>query len=364
MKFTMESTVRKKLRMNYKTRHAWRFVGEDGRQQDALRLFPEPSVLNGLCLKCLLHFAYKPPFPDASCITLVISLLNRNALDCVNTVNKGEETYLLSDDEQTAANSWNDAALRKGLNRTLVTELICRDEAKSLEEYPLGLLQVLGVLVNLGAAISVIINSLVEHCPPLLPPSSLPPFLPLPLSLRSIPWEDRTGRSPASACAGTMSANNPSASMDAGSSAVMPVGALAEKKKQLHEKSMKHGTGNSRPERVLFCLTLNNPFRQACINIVEWNIPILDPSTEIYDFISLPQATQDYLCKEIMKQDSSVRPFDTFILVAIFANCMALAINTPFPGDDSNSVNQSLGGLDPFIGLNMHDFVGLECFML
>uniref|UniRef100_A0A4W4GLI8 Voltage-dependent L-type calcium channel subunit alpha n=1 Tax=Electrophorus electricus TaxID=8005 RepID=A0A4W4GLI8_ELEEL len=103
-----------------------------------------------------------------------------------------------------------------------------------------------------------------------------------------------------------MSANNPSASMDAGSSAVMPVGALAEKKKQLHEKSMKHGTGNSRPERVLFCLTLNNPFRQACINIVEW------------------------------------KPFDTFILVAIFANCMALAINTPFPGDDSNSVNQTL----------------------
>ncbi|XP_035376128.1 voltage-dependent L-type calcium channel subunit alpha-1D-like [Electrophorus electricus] len=94
--------------------------------------------------------------------------------------------------------------------------------------------------------------------------------------------------------------------MDAGSSAVMPVGALAEKKKQLHEKSMKHGTGNSRPERVLFCLTLNNPFRQACINIVEW------------------------------------KPFDTFILVAIFANCMALAINTPFPGDDSNSVNQTL----------------------
>ncbi|XP_076859258.1 calcium channel, voltage-dependent, L type, alpha 1D subunit, a isoform X2 [Brachyhypopomus gauderio] len=100
-----------------------------------------------------------------------------------------------------------------------------------------------------------------------------------------------------------MSADNPSASMDA---AALPVGALAEKKKQQAEKTMKHGNTNQRPERALFCLTLNNPFRQACINIVEWKV------------------------------------FDNFILIAIFANCMALAIGTPFPEDDSNSINQRL----------------------
>lgn len=36
------------------------------------------------------------------------------------------------------------------------------------------------------------------------------------------------------------------------------------------------------------------------------------------------------------------RPFDIFILIAIFANCMALAVYVPFPEDDSNSTNHDL----------------------
>lgn len=36
------------------------------------------------------------------------------------------------------------------------------------------------------------------------------------------------------------------------------------------------------------------------------------------------------------------RPFDIFILLAIFANCVALAIYIPFPEDDSNSTNHNL----------------------
>uniref|UniRef100_A0A3Q0QXQ4 Voltage-dependent L-type calcium channel subunit alpha n=1 Tax=Amphilophus citrinellus TaxID=61819 RepID=A0A3Q0QXQ4_AMPCI len=63
---------------------------------------------------------------------------------------------------------------------------------------------------------------------------------------------------------------------------------------------------SSRPPRALFCLTLNNPIRRACISLVEW------------------------------------KPFDIFILLSIFANCVALAIYIPFPGDDSNSTNQEL----------------------
>ena len=35
-------------------------------------------------------------------------------------------------------------------------------------------------------------------------------------------------------------------------------------------------------------------------------------------------------------------PFEFLILLTIFANCIALAIYTPFPKDDSNAVNQAL----------------------
>lgn len=36
------------------------------------------------------------------------------------------------------------------------------------------------------------------------------------------------------------------------------------------------------------------------------------------------------------------RPFDIFILLSIFANCVALAVYIPFPEDDSNSTNHDL----------------------
>uniref|UniRef100_A0A3Q0QZ20 Voltage-dependent L-type calcium channel subunit alpha n=1 Tax=Amphilophus citrinellus TaxID=61819 RepID=A0A3Q0QZ20_AMPCI len=86
-----------------------------------------------------------------------------------------------------------------------------------------------------------------------------------------------------------------------------PVGSLAQKKRQQYAKSKKQGgSTSSRPPRALFCLTLNNPIRRACISLVEW------------------------------------KPFDIFILLSIFANCVALAIYIPFPGDDSNSTNQEL----------------------
>ncbi|XP_062316510.1 voltage-dependent L-type calcium channel subunit alpha-1D-like [Osmerus eperlanus] len=87
----------------------------------------------------------------------------------------------------------------------------------------------------------------------------------------------------------------------------IPVGALAQKKRAQYAKSKKQGSSaNSRPPRALFCLKLNNPIRRACISLVEW------------------------------------KPFDIFILIAIFANCMALAVYIPFPEDDSNSTNHDL----------------------
>ncbi|XP_037942486.1 voltage-dependent calcium channel type D subunit alpha-1-like [Teleopsis dalmanni] len=61
-----------------------------------------------------------------------------------------------------------------------------------------------------------------------------------------------------------------------------------------------------RPQTALFCLGLKNPLREICINIVEW------------------------------------KPFEYLILLTIFANCVALAVFTPYPYSDSNVTNQTL----------------------
>lgn len=61
-----------------------------------------------------------------------------------------------------------------------------------------------------------------------------------------------------------------------------------------------------RPQRALFCLSLKNPIRKLCIDIVEW------------------------------------KPFEYLILLTIFANCVALAVYTPFPNSDSNQTNAYL----------------------
>ncbi|XP_071642784.1 ca[2+]-channel protein alpha[[1]] subunit D isoform X5 [Temnothorax longispinosus] len=61
-----------------------------------------------------------------------------------------------------------------------------------------------------------------------------------------------------------------------------------------------------RPVRALFCLALTNPLRKMCISVVEW------------------------------------KPFEWLILMTIFANCVALAVYTPYPYGDSNLTNQYL----------------------
>ncbi|XP_012282191.2 muscle calcium channel subunit alpha-1 isoform X1 [Orussus abietinus] len=61
-----------------------------------------------------------------------------------------------------------------------------------------------------------------------------------------------------------------------------------------------------RPLRALFCLPLKNPVRKMCIGVVEW------------------------------------KPFEWLILMTIFANCVALAVYTPYPFLDSNQTNHYL----------------------
>ncbi|CAJ1085661.1 calcium channel%2C voltage-dependent, L type, alpha 1F subunit [Xyrichtys novacula] len=80
-----------------------------------------------------------------------------------------------------------------------------------------------------------------------------------------------------------------------------------QRKKGQHAKKQVQGSNQvQRAPRALFCLKLNNPIRRAALSIVEW------------------------------------KPFDIFILLAIFANCVALGVSKPFPEDDSNSTNHDL----------------------
>uniref|UniRef100_A0A3Q1C390 Voltage-dependent L-type calcium channel subunit alpha n=1 Tax=Amphiprion ocellaris TaxID=80972 RepID=A0A3Q1C390_AMPOC len=81
--------------------------------------------------------------------------------------------------------------------------------------------------------------------------------------------------------------------------------------------------GNPRPARSLLFLTLRNPFRKACISIVEW------------------------------------KPFEIIILLAIFANCVALAVYLPMPEEDSNNTNSNLESLE-YIFLIIFS---IECFL-
>ncbi|XP_066559414.1 voltage-dependent L-type calcium channel subunit alpha-1S isoform X2 [Amia ocellicauda] len=88
-------------------------------------------------------------------------------------------------------------------------------------------------------------------------------------------------------------------------SIIMDSETLRRKQKEKLKKLQATG-GNPRPARSLCCLTLTNPFRKACISIVEW------------------------------------KPFEIIILLTIFANCVALAVFLPMPEDDTNSTNSSL----------------------
>ncbi|XP_036357316.1 muscle calcium channel subunit alpha-1-like isoform X3 [Octopus sinensis] len=72
----------------------------------------------------------------------------------------------------------------------------------------------------------------------------------------------------------------------------------------------KQAQQNIRPARSMFCLTLKNPLRKVCIRIVEW------------------------------------KAFEALILMTIFANCVALAIYTPYPESDTNEINMALENVE------------------
>ncbi|XP_028853746.1 calcium channel, voltage-dependent, L type, alpha 1S subunit, a [Denticeps clupeoides] len=106
------------------------------------------------------------------------------------------------------------------------------------------------------------------------------------------------------------------------SSFIMDEETLKRKQREKLKKLQATG-GNPRPPRSLFFLTLKNPFRKACINIVEW------------------------------------KPFEIIILLTIFANCVALAVFMPMPEEDTNNTNSNLESLE-YIFLIIFT---MECFL-
>lgn len=44
----------------------------------------------------------------------------------------------------------------------------------------------------------------------------------------------------------------------------------------------------------------------------------------------------------VLSLTAVLRPFDIFILLAIFANCVAMGVTKPYPDDDSNATNHKL----------------------
>lgn len=59
------------------------------------------------------------------------------------------------------------------------------------------------------------------------------------------------------------------------------------KRKQREKlKKLQATGGNPRPARTLFLFSLKNPFRKACINIVEWKYPLYLTHTLTLSYVS------------------------------------------------------------------------------
>ncbi|XP_035812250.2 voltage-dependent L-type calcium channel subunit alpha-1D isoform X1 [Amphiprion ocellaris] len=93
---------------------------------------------------------------------------------------------------------------------------------------------------------------------------------------------------------------------DAGKSDTLGSTGSSRKRGGGAKKAMQANKSALRAPRALCCLTLSNPIRMAALALVEW------------------------------------KPFDIFILLAIFANCVAMGVTKPYPDDDSNATNHQL----------------------
>lgn len=51
---------------------------------------------------------------------------------------------------------------------------------------------------------------------------------------------------------------------------------------------------------------------------------------------------KDAFTRPLVPLTAILKPFDIFILLAIFANCVAMGVTKPYPDDDSNPTNHQL----------------------
>lgn len=116
------------------------------------------------------------------------------------------------------------------------------------------------------------------------------------------------------------------------------------------KKAMQANKSALRAPRALCCLTLSNPIRMAALALVEWKYPLnVAPLACVYINNTVSGASLSglsrYLKNRLLTLTSIFRPFDIFILLAIFANCVAMGVTKPYPDDDSNPTNHQLVSL-------------------
>ena len=137
---------------------------------------------------------------------------------------------------------------------------------------------------------------------------------------------EQNGSSTALADAGAPSTTATAANNKSGGTQAEKAAAAAAAKKPARRGGKSQP---DRPARVLFCLSLKNPIRRLCISVVEWKYPF------IFQLLSCLYN----LSMIFLNKNSAIRPFEWLILFTIFANCVALAVFTPYPNGDSNNTN-------------------------
>ncbi|CAK6963854.1 voltage-dependent L-type calcium channel subunit alpha-1D isoform X1 [Scomber scombrus] len=113
---------------------------------------------------------------------------------------------------------------------------------------------------------------------------------------------------------------------DAGKSDTLGSTGSARKRGGGAKKAMQANKSALRAPRALCCLTLSNPIRMAALALVEWKYPSLNA----------------FIMRPVVPLTAIPTPFDIFILLAIFANCVAMGVTKPYPDDDSNATNHKL----------------------
>lgn len=128
---------------------------------------------------------------------------------------------------------------------------------------------------------------------------------------------------------------------DAGKSDTLGSTGSARKRGGGAKKAMQANKSALRAPRALCCLTLSNPIRMAALALVEWKYPFF----KIYLCFHTHQMWRMMMLRwrqPVGTLTTIPKPFDIFILLAIFANCVAMGVTKPYPDDDSNATNHQL----------------------